>query len=137
MNIATLRQYLDDSYAAAVWLCGLGIVDVRRAHSNLLGMAEAGVTLDLLAVMCGQFERHLSGCADPDRALHNLERFVRAARNPLAIGTLFERDGQALPTLLQIFAASQYLSDLLVMDPEGFDLLRLTEAPVPQRSWTS
>ena len=49
MNIATLRQYLDDSYAAAVWLCGLGIVDVRRAHGNLLGMATAGVPLDLLA----------------------------------------------------------------------------------------
>ena len=104
MDIPTLRQYLDDSYAAAVWLCGLGIVDVRRAHGNLLGMATAGVPLDLLAGMCGQLERHLPGCADPDMALHNLERFVRAARNPLALGTLFERDPQALPTLLQIFS---------------------------------
>ena len=32
-----------------------------------------------------------------------------------------------MPTLLQIFASSQYLSDLLVIDPEAFDLLRLTE----------
>ncbi len=127
MNIERLRQYLDDSYAAAVWLCGLGIVDVRRAHGNLLGMATAGVPLDLLATMCSQLERHLPGCADPDMALHNLERFVAGSRNPLSIGTLFERDPQALPTLLQIFASSQYLSDLLVFDPEGFDLLRLTE----------
>jgi glutamate-ammonia-ligase adenylyltransferase len=66
-------------------------------------------------------------------ALHNLERFVRAARNPLAVGTLFERDPNALPTLLQIFAASQYLSDLLVMDPEGFDLVRLTEGQPVKR----
>ena len=80
-------------------------------------MATAGVPLDLLAVMCDQLERHLPGCADPDMALNNLERFVRAARNPLAVGTLFERDPQALPTLLQIFATSQYLSDLLVADP--------------------
>ncbi len=86
MNIETLRQYLDDSYAAAVWLCGLGIVDVRRAHGNLLGMATAGVTLDLLAVVCDQLERHLPGCADPDMALHNLERFVRGReiRSPSA-----------------------------------------------------
>ena len=91
--------------------------------------------LDLLAVICSQLERHLPGCADPDMALHNLERFVRAARNPLAVGTLFERDPQALPTLLQIFAASQYLSDLLVIDPEGFDLLRLTEGqPVARQA---
>jgi glutamate-ammonia-ligase adenylyltransferase len=127
VNILTLRQYLDDSYAAAVWLCGLGIVDVKRAHGNLLGMATAGIPLDLLAVVCEQLERHLPGCADPDMALHNLERFVAGSRNPLSIGTLFERDPQALATLLQIFATSQYLSDLLVVDPEGFDLLRLTE----------
>ncbi len=135
MEIPALRHYLDDSYDAGVWLCGLGIVDVRRAHGNLLGMATAGVTLDLLAVMASQLERHLPGCADPDMALHNLERFVAAARNPLAIGTFFERDPQALPTLLQIFSASQYLSDLLVSDPEGFDLVRLTEGqPVARQA---
>ena len=133
MNSATFRQYLDDSYAAGVWLCGLGIVDVRRAHRNLVGMAEAGVPMDLLAEIGDQLERHLPGCADPDMALHNLERFVRASRNPISVGTFFERDPNALPTLLQIFAASQYLSDLLVMDPEGFDLLRLTEGQPVKR----
>ncbi len=135
MDIPTLRHYLDDPYDAGVWLCRLGIVDVRRGHGNLLGMAAAGVPLDLLAVICSQLERHLPGCADPDMTLHNLERFVRAARNPLAIGTFFERDPQALPTLLQILSASQYLSDLLVSDPEGFDLVRLTEGqPVARQA---
>ncbi len=67
-------------------------------------------------------------------ALNNLERFVRAARNPLSMGTLFERDPDAMPTLLQILSASQHLSELLVTDPEGFDLLRLTEgAPVARQ----
>ena len=126
MDIPTLHQYLDEPYDAAVWLCGQGIVDVHRGHGNLVGMAEAGVPLDLLAVIATQLERHLPGCADPDLALHNLERFVQAARNPLAIGTFFERDPQALPTLLQVFSTSQYLSDLLVADPEGFDLVRMT-----------
>jgi glutamate-ammonia-ligase adenylyltransferase len=132
---ATLRQYLDDACAAGAWLRGLGIVNVRRAHGNLRGMAEAGVTLDLLSDIASQLEKHLPGCADPDMALHNLERFVRAARNPLAIGTLFERDHHALPTLLQIFAASQYLSDSLVADPESFDLVRITEGrPVARQA---
>ena len=123
---SVLRQYLDDFYTAAAWLRGLGIVDLQRAHGNLRGMAEAGVTLDLLSEIATQLEKHLPGSADPDMALHNLERFVCAARNPLAIGTLFERDHHALPTLLQIFAASQYLSDSLVADPESFDLVRMT-----------
>jgi glutamate-ammonia-ligase adenylyltransferase len=135
MDIPTLRHYLDDPYDAAVWLCGLGIVDVRRGQGNLLGMATAGVPLDLLAGICTQLERHLPGCADPDMTLHNLERFVAAARNPLAIGTFFERDPQAMPTLLQILSASQYLSDLLVSDPEGFDLVRLTDGqPVARQA---
>ena len=52
-------------------------------------------------------------------ALNNLDRFVAQARNPLSIGTLFERDTTALATLVQIFATSQHFSDLLVSDPEG------------------
>ena len=68
-------------------------------------------------------------------ALNNLDRFVAAARNPLAVGTLFERDPGALPTLLQIFSTSQHFSDLLVADPESFDLLRLTEGqPVARQA---
>jgi glutamate-ammonia-ligase adenylyltransferase len=60
-------------------------------------------------------------------ALNNLEAFVAAARNPLSAGTLFERDPEAMPTIVQIFSTSQHLSDLLIADPESFDLLRLTE----------
>jgi [glutamine synthetase] adenylyltransferase / [glutamine synthetase]-adenylyl-L-tyrosine phosphorylase len=127
MNISALRQYLDDFDSATAWLRELGLVDLRRGHGNIVGMAEAGVPLDLLAVIAEQLAKDLPACADPDMALNNLERFVRAARNPLSIGTLFERDTEALPTLLQIMAASQYLGEVLVNDPEGFDLLRLTE----------
>ncbi len=133
MNIPTARRYLDDTTAAADWLVRLGIVDTQRGHANLLGMARAGVTLDLLADVFDQIERALPGCADTDMALNNLERFVRAARNPIGLGALFERDPRILPTLLQIFAASQYLSDLLATDPESLDLLRLSEGQESSR----
>ena len=76
-------------------------------------MADHGVTLDLLAQICEQFAAVAPTLADPDMAINNLERFVAASRNPLATAALFERDPDALPTLLQIFATSQYLSDLL------------------------
>jgi len=135
MDPVTLHQHLDDPAAAAGWLRGLGITDVRRAHENLLAMARAGMPLDLLSVVCDQLAEHLPRSADPDRALNNLDRYVAGARNPISMGTLFERDPAALPTLLQIFDASQYLSDLLVSDPEVFDLLRLTEgAPVARQA---
>jgi len=127
MQVESILRYLDDVEQARPWLRSLGIEDTLRAHGNLVAMAEAGVTLDLLASICGQLQEHLAKASDPDRVLNNLERFVAAARNPLSLASLFDRDRESLPILLQIFSTSQYLSDLLVRDPESYDLLRLTE----------
>ncbi|MBN1912408.1 MAG: bifunctional [glutamate--ammonia ligase]-adenylyl-L-tyrosine phosphorylase/[glutamate--ammonia-ligase] adenylyltransferase [Pirellulales bacterium] len=134
MRIDTLHHYLDDPKAGAEWLGGLGVVDGARGHANLVAMAETRMTLDLLAGLADLLGTHLGNCADPDMALNNLSRFVAAARNPLAAGTLFERAPEALPTLLQIFSTSQHLADLLVADPESFDLLWLTDGqPLARR----
>jgi glutamate-ammonia-ligase adenylyltransferase len=135
MNISTLRDYLDHADAAAEWLRRLGIVDVRRAHGNLLRIATSGMTMDLVAEICRQFAPLLAASADPDMVFNNLDQFVAAARNPLALGALFQRDAEALPPLVQIFAASQHLSDVLIRDPEAYDLLRLTEGqPVARQA---
>jgi len=83
--------------------------------------------LELLTVICQQLENHLGGTSDPDMALNNFERFVLASRSPLGLGSLLERDTEALPILLQMFSTSQHLSDVMVRDPESYDLLRLTE----------
>jgi len=135
MDIPTLQTYLDDPRAAEPWLRELGVTQSKRAHRSLVAIAAAGVTLDLVAVMAEQLERALPGCPDPDMALGKLESYVASARNPLSVGTLFERDTDALPVLVQIFASSQHLSDLLIRDPEVFDLLRLTHGqPVARQA---
>ncbi len=135
MRIDQLHRYLDEPSAAEPWLHSLGVVDVARAHGNLVRIATAGVTLDLLAVICEQLAEHLPRSSDPDMALNNLERFVAATRNPLSLGSLFERDREALPILLQMFATSQHLSDVLITDSESYDLLRITEGqPVGRES---
>ncbi len=127
IDAALLKTYLDDPAAAEPWLRSLGAVDTKHAHAALVHMADAGVTLDLLAEIARQLEPCLPRCADANMALNNLDRFVAAARNPLALGTLFDRDPGTLPVLVQILSTSQHFSDLLVSDPEIFDLLRLTE----------
>ena len=127
MNIATLHNYLDHVEAAAEWLAGLGITDIQKAHANLVGIATSGMTLDLVAEICDQAATVLAACADPDRVLNNLARFVDATRSPLSFGALCQRDPETIRTLLQIFSVSQYFSDLLITDPEALDLLRLTE----------
>jgi glutamate-ammonia-ligase adenylyltransferase len=138
MDVDRLHRYLDEPAQAADWLRSLGLADAARGHANLVRMATSGVTLDLLAVMCEQLAEHLPRSSDPDRALNNLERFVAAARNPLSLASLFERDREALPILLQIFATSQHLSDVLITDSESYDLLRITEGqPVARESLVS
>ena len=126
MDRERLVHYLDQPRECEAALCaahlrhaaGPGEPD-RHRHS--------GRPPDLLAILCQQLAEQLPALSDPDMALNNLDRFFAAARNPLALASLFERDPEALPTLLQIFSTSQYLSDLLIRDPESFDLLRMTE----------
>jgi len=133
MDIETLRQYLDDAGAADAWLASLGLVDRGRAHATLVEMARSGITLDLMASLVAQLAQYLPECPDPDMALHNLGRFVAATRNRLSLAAFFDRDPVSLRMGLQIFSNSQYLSDLLVADPESFDLLRLTQGQPPAR----
>ncbi|MFW6169867.1 MAG: bifunctional [glutamate--ammonia ligase]-adenylyl-L-tyrosine phosphorylase/[glutamate--ammonia-ligase] adenylyltransferase [Planctomycetota bacterium] len=137
MDIDCVAEFLNKPPAAEAWLASLGVENTERANGNLGRIARSGITLDLLAVICSQLERFLPHVSDPDRALNNLDRFIAATRNPLSIGSLFERDNQALPTLLRILATSQFLADWLVRDPEAFDLLRLTEGqPVSRAALT-
>ncbi len=135
LEIDQLCRYLDDVEQATEWLHALGIVDAERAHRNLLGIAGEGLKRDddLVLGVCQQLGNHLPRLSDPDMALNNLERFFESARNPLSLGTLFQRDEAALPILLQIFSTSQYLSNVLITDSGSYDLLRMTEGAAVDR----
>lgn len=127
MNIDLLRRYLDEPTTAGPLLESLHLREAATGHLNLRRLAEGGVTLDLLADLCQQFAKFAPTLADADMAWNNLERFILASRNPMATVALFERDREALGRLLQLLSTSQYLSDLLVIDNECYDLLRMTE----------
>ncbi|MDZ4820513.1 MAG: bifunctional [glutamate--ammonia ligase]-adenylyl-L-tyrosine phosphorylase/[glutamate--ammonia-ligase] adenylyltransferase [Planctomycetota bacterium] len=127
MHLEEFRRFLDNPQSASTVLAAWGVSDIDRGHAAFERMASAGVPFDLLAVMYTQLGEHLPRLSDPDMALNNLDRFIAASRNALSLATLFERDPDALPVLLQIFSTSQYLSDLLITDQEAYDLLRLTE----------
>ena len=109
------------------WLRSLGVSRQFAWRANLRRIAEAGVPLDLLASLCDQFHAVAPSLADADMAWNNLERFLASARSPLSTAALFERDPEALPSLLQLLSTSQYVSDVLVQDQECYDLVRMTE----------
>ena len=125
MPVARLLEF-DRINHWMTWLRSMGARDADLGYGNLLSISQSGIPDDVMESMILQMERELIKISDVDRAINNFERFVQATRSPLSLGTLLQRDLTALPILLQLFSASQYCSDLLVLQPEYFDHLRLT-----------
>lgn len=124
MNVATLVRVLDEPLMARDHLSAWGLLDAWAGQQVLLQLAESSLTLDLLAAIAGQLAVHLPRVADPDGVLAAFGRYVLAARSPLAQAALLERDAAAMPTLLRALALGPPWGELLVSDPDAFDLLR-------------
>jgi len=118
-------RLIEDVAAAEAWATGAGLRDAAAARRSLAGMAAAGLPMDLLGLLADRLAVLLPRLADADRVLVTLERFVATLRSPLATATLFERDPQALEILLRIFAASPYLAEIVIADPEAWEDVRV------------
>ncbi|MEC7566508.1 MAG: hypothetical protein VX738_12575 [Planctomycetota bacterium] len=127
MQTEQVIKLLESPQDAKVWLASLGIIDTDIALQSLLSLNETGMTLDLVSVTLTQLEEILPGLAKPDRALAALEQFIVVSRNAISLGALWERDAAALPTLMTMFSASKHLGELLIAEPECYDLLRMTD----------
>jgi glutamate-ammonia-ligase adenylyltransferase len=126
-------RLLDDAAAAAEWGRSAGLADPAAAGRAIRGLAEHGLTFDLLSGLCGRLAALLPETSDPDRVLVALERFVGAVRSPLAVGTLCERDPRSLETLLRIFSASPYLAEIVIADPESWEQVRVGQGRPEKR----
>src|SRR6185312_11154065 len=124
MQLEQLRNSLDSLTSARPLLHAWNLRDPERGWRNLTGLANA-VSLDALREICTPLGRLLPRCADPDMALNNLERFLA---NPLAveqIPALLENRARILEILLLLFSTSQSFSDLLSLNPDYLDMLRV------------
>jgi glutamate-ammonia-ligase adenylyltransferase len=116
---------LADPSAAAAWGRTAGLAAPDAAQRALTSLAAHGLTPDLLAPLCRRLAALLPRLADPDRVLVAVERFLGAVRNPLAAAALFDRDPEALETLLRLLAAGPFLAEIVIADPEAWERVRL------------
>jgi [glutamine synthetase] adenylyltransferase / [glutamine synthetase]-adenylyl-L-tyrosine phosphorylase len=120
MTKAWYVTYHDVPELVQRWLSGLGVRDPERGARDLADLTRrVGLEcLDLLARIMVQLDTILPRCADPGMALVNLERFMAAV--PRIDSTLGELANNVRTTeiLLFVFSTSQYLSEVLIRDPE-------------------
>ena len=93
--------------------------------NGLLGsIASMPVPLDLLQRLQTQLQQRLPQTADPAAVASRLQRFIAASRSPTSLLAFFERDEDALATLLRLLGTGNRLANQLIADPESFDLVR-------------
>ncbi len=107
--------------------------DPTQAREHLLAIWNSGVTPDLLDLLRERLLEQFDQLDDLDTVVASLSRFIAASRDPTSLLSLFARDTESLPALLQVFATSQTLAKRLISDPESFDLLRASDGQPADR----
>jgi len=118
--------------AALALLAEHGFADAKRAHRNVLAIAEDPLARETLRELLPELLDVLSQCPDPDMALNNIERMTAAAASRGAFLARLRADPALIELLAAIFATSQLLADALVRTPEYLDLVadpELRDAP--------
>lgn len=93
--------------------------------SGLLGtIASMPIPADLLKKLQTRLQFLLPQTSAPAEVASRLQRFIAATRSPTSLLAFFDRDESSLETLLRLLGAGQRLADLLIADPESFDLVR-------------
>jgi len=102
--------------------------DLNRARQNISLLAgEPPLTLDFLEVG----EELLAACSDapePDASLNNFERFAGTFGGKSSLYRYLQDDPRAMSALAKLFGFSHFLSEILIRNPEYFDLVVDTHA---------
>ncbi len=96
------------------------VEQLRYRLTRLLRSAEAQAAF---AGLLPHLARAVADSASPERALANFERLAESAPAPAALFRALTADLRALEMLVTLFAASQYLADILLRQPTYFDRL--------------
>jgi [glutamine synthetase] adenylyltransferase / [glutamine synthetase]-adenylyl-L-tyrosine phosphorylase len=131
-QLEQLRLFLESPASARQLLHAWHLRDLDRGYRNLEHLGRS-LTLESLRDLCVSLQRLLPRCPDPDMALNNLERFLANPLGALKLPTLLEYRARTLEILLQLFSVSHFFSDLLSLNPDFLDMLKipLRRSPSP------
>src|SRR5579871_3677580 len=116
--------HLNSFEASEDWIRRLGVDDPRRAYANLVNLAGPETPSGVVAPLLRSLQTWLPTSADAGMTLNNLDRYLTNCPNRAETIAAMVREQQGFTELLQLFSTSQYLSDLVIANPEDFGRLR-------------
>lgn len=122
--LALLQDELDDEEVYTL-LNAVGFADRESAQRSLGRIARHPQMRAALAGCLPNVLTALEDAADPDRALVDFERFVQSVSNPFELFEYLRRNPRAAELLVTLSQGSQFLTQILLRNPEYFD--RLTD----------
>jgi glutamate-ammonia-ligase adenylyltransferase len=117
-----LAEQLGDDEIHAL-LSPVGFADWRAANRRLRRMADDPRVGLALADLLPHLLMTLADAASPDRVLVNFERFAYSAADRLALLRYLASNPRAVEILVTLFAGSQFLTEILLRNPEYFEQL--------------
>jgi glutamate-ammonia-ligase adenylyltransferase len=112
-----LCEQLSDDKVQRV-LSSVGFTDWRAAHRHLQRMANDSQVKLALADVLPHLLVALASAASPDRVLVSLERLVRSAAERRAMFRYLASNPRAIEVLVTLFDSSQFLTEILLRNPE-------------------
>jgi len=97
-----------------------GFEDIKGAWINLHALSDESRGKEIFSGILEPLFGLLSRSPDPDMALRNFFRFSEVALDRLLLYSLLKENPSLLGLLVHMFGYSQYLSDILVRNPEYF-----------------
>ena len=108
-----IYQYLDAA----------GFTNPQAAGRSLSRLTSDSDRMDLFLDYAPQLFTALQTAGDPDRVLATFERFVHGSEDTLAMARFLAGHPRTVETLVRLFSGSQFLSEILLRNPEYFEHL--------------
>ena len=111
-----LAPALPDGVAARI-LDSAGLTNHERAVKNIASLAGSGAERELFSELVILVWQALRSNIDPDMALNNWERYAVGLRDRGEHFRRLLRQPRMLDLMLQVFASSSFLSEILIHNP--------------------
>jgi len=99
------------------------LTELSRARENIALLAgEPPLTFDFLTI-ADELLAEVAASPDPDASLNNFERFANSFGSKATLFRYLRDDPQTLAALARLFGFSHFLSEILIRNPEYFDLI--------------